>query len=304
MQVSREIKIGILVVLSTVALYWGVNFLKGKNIIGSSNSYCVFYQQVEDLQKSAPVYVRGYKVGVVDAITLDKTDPNKIKVELAIDKDVKIPKTTIAEIYNADFMGTKAIRLLFSGVSVPAVRGDTLLASMAPSMLDDLSPITKKVDLAIQELTQTLININTVLEPNTIDDLKGTIANLRSTTKNMNSILEQNGDKVSSTLDQANHLMASLNNAASDIKVITSKFKLVADSLSVKDINSTIANLEASSNHFKNILSHVERKEGTAGKLIYDPALYNNLVRLSGSLDSLASDLKKNPKRYVKLSLF
>lgn len=304
MQISREIKIGSLVILSIVALYWGVNYLKGKNIIGSTNSFYVVYQQVEDLQKSAPVYVRGYKVGVVDAITLDNNDPGRILVELAIDKNVKIPKTTVAEIYNADFMGTKAVRLLFTGSNVPATRGDTLLASMAASMLDDLSPITKKVDVAIQELTQTLVNINTILDAQTIDDIKGTLSNLNSASKNANYVLDQNKDRVSLILDQANQLVASLNSASDDVKSITTKFKGISDSLSVKKLNATLANLETSSNSLKNVMGRIDSREGTLGKLVYDPSLHNSLLKLTSSLDSLAEDLKKNPKRYVRLSLF
>lgn len=304
MQISREIKIGSLVILSTVALYWGVNFLKGKNIIGSTNSYYVVYQQVEDLQNSAPVYVRGYKVGVVDRITLDNNDPSRILVELAIDKKVKIPKTTVAEIYNADFMGTKAVRLLFEGSNVSASRGDTLMAAMAPSMLDNISPITKKVDVALQELTQTLVNINTILDAQTIEDLKSTMTNLNSSTRAASYMLNQNKDKVSLVVDQANLLVTSLNSTAADLKVIAKNVRGISDSLSVKQINSLLANLESSSSDLKQVMKQINSKESSLGKLIYDPGLHNQLLHLSGSLDSLAMDLKKNPKRYVKLSLF
>ncbi len=304
MRISREVKIGTLVILSTVALYWGVNFLKGKNIIGSTNSYYVVYQQVEDLQNSAPVYVRGYKVGVVDRITLDNNDPSRILVELAIDKNVRIPKTTVAEIYNADFMGSKAVRLLFEGSNVSASRGDTLMASMAPSMLDNISPVTKKVDVALQELTQTLVNINTVLDAQTINDLKSTMANLNASTHTASYILDQNKDRVSLVLDQANLLVTSLNSAASDLKVMAKNVRTISDSLSVKQINTLLANLESSSKDLKQVMKQVNSREGSLGKLISDPSLHNQLLHLSGSLDSLAIDLKKNPKRYVKLSLF
>jgi len=304
MQISKELKIGFSVVLSLVALYWGINFLKGRNIIGSTNSYYVVYQQVENLQTSSPVFVHGYKVGVVEDITLDKRDPNRIIVELAIDKDVKIPKTAVAEIFNTDFMGSKGIRLQFEGYNIPATRGDTLMASIAPSMLDAISPISKRVDVAIQELTQTLVNINTLLDAQTIDDLKSTVSNFNKASSNANYILEQNKEKVGVLVDQANQTLASLSSASYDVKAVTKRFKSMSDSISIREFNATIKNLESSSSELKLILSQINTKSGTAGKLIYDSALHEQMVRLATSLDSLAVDLKKNPKRYVRLSLF
>ncbi len=304
MQISREIKIGVAVVLSLVALFWGTNFLKGRNIIGSANSYYVLYQQVEDLQTSSPVFVHGYKVGVVQDITLDKNDPNRIIVELAIDKDVRIPKTAVAEIFNTDFMGSKAIRLQFEGYNVPASRGDTLMASIAPSMIDDLSPITKKADVAIQELTQTLVNVNTLLDAQTINDVKATLSNLNGASRNASYILDQNKDRVSSVLEQANQLVSSLNVTAVDIRGIAKNFKGISDSLSVKDFNATIKNLEVSSRELKSVLAQVNSKQGSIGKLLYEPNVHDQVLKLAISLDSLVVDLKKNPKRYVRLSLF
>ena len=301
---SREVKIGILVVICLFALYWGINFLKGRDIIGSTNSYYVVYQQVADLQKSAPVLVHGYKVGTVDNISLDKNNPSKILVELAVDKSIKIPKTTVAEIYNADFMGTKAIRLQFEGYNIPASRGDTLLASVAPSVLDDLSPITKKVDIALQELTQTLVNINTLLDPESIENLKATFANLNSATQNANYILNQNRNKISLVIDQASNLVASLNQSSQDIKVITSNFRAFSDSLSPQQVSQILSNIEITSQELKVVMKEINGQTGTLGKMIYDPSLHNQLLKLSSSIDSLAVDLRKNPKRYLKFSVF
>lgn len=304
MQISREIKIGIAIVLSLVAIFWGTNFLKGRNIIGSTNSYYVLYQQIENLQTSAPVFVHGYKVGVVDGITLDENDPNKIVVELAIDKRIKIPKTAVAEIFNTDFMGSKAIRLQFEGYNVPAVRGDTLMASFAPSILDDLSPISKKVDVAIQELTQTLVNVNTLLDAQTINDVKSTLANLNAASQNASYILDQNKDKVTNVIDQASQLVASLNVAASDVKDMANNFKNISDSLSVNDLNAAIKNLEGSSKELKDLLVHINSKQGSLGKFVYESSIHDQVLKLATSIDSLAVDLKRNPKRYVRLSLF
>jgi phospholipid/cholesterol/gamma-HCH transport system substrate-binding protein len=130
------------------------------------------------------------------------------------------------------------------------------------------------------------------------------MANLNASTHTASYILDQNKDRVSLVLDQANLLVTSLNSAASDLKVMAKNVRTISDSLSVKQINTLLANLESSSKDLKQVMKQVNSREGSLGKLISDPSLHNQLLHLSGSLDSLAIDLKKNPKRYVKLSLF
>ena len=43
---------------------------------------------------------------------------------------------------------------------------------------------------------------------------------------------------------------------------------------------------------------------GSAAKLINDPALYNDVHALLGRVDSLVADVKKNPKRYINVKVF
>ena len=51
-------------------------------------------------------------------------------------------------------------------------------------------------------------------------------------------------------------------------------------------------------------LTKIENGEGTAGKLISNDSVYNNLNSALFSLDSLLIDLKDHPKRYVHFSVF
>ena len=52
------------------------------------------------------------------------------------------------------------------------------------------------------------------------------------------------------------------------------------------------------------LLSAINHQQGTVGQLFYDQRFYENLVRVTGELSDLIQDVKKQPKKYVKLSLF
>ncbi len=52
------------------------------------------------------------------------------------------------------------------------------------------------------------------------------------------------------------------------------------------------------------VTTRINQGEGTAGKLVSDKELYNKLDKMVNSVDELVNDIKKNPGRYVKFSLF
>ena len=71
LKLSREFKIGFFGILMIAALYWGINFLKGRDLFTSSVHYYAVYDQVNGLQSSAAVLIKGYKVGSISYISFD-----------------------------------------------------------------------------------------------------------------------------------------------------------------------------------------------------------------------------------------
>jgi phospholipid/cholesterol/gamma-HCH transport system substrate-binding protein len=51
-------------------------------------------------------------------------------------------------------------------------------------------------------------------------------------------------------------------------------------------------------------MANLEAGKGTAGKLLKDEALYDNIKNTSKELDLLLEDVRLNPTRYVNVSLF
>lgn len=62
MKISKDAIIGIVVIGAIVILIWGVNFLKGFNMLSSEQTFFAKYESVDGLKNSSPVTLRGYKL--------------------------------------------------------------------------------------------------------------------------------------------------------------------------------------------------------------------------------------------------
>jgi phospholipid/cholesterol/gamma-HCH transport system substrate-binding protein len=94
MKINRETQIGLLVTVALAMLIWGVNYLKGRNLLTSDNTYYAVYSKVDGLSESAPVLVNGYNIGKVARIQLNQKDDNQLVVTMEIDKDYEVPENT------------------------------------------------------------------------------------------------------------------------------------------------------------------------------------------------------------------
>ena len=84
---TKEAKIGLVSIVSLALLYLGINYLKGINLFKPTNHYVVACTNVKGVTVSSPVFVEGFKVGLVRANLKDgwrlPTDEDWQKLEMA-----------------------------------------------------------------------------------------------------------------------------------------------------------------------------------------------------------------------------
>jgi len=289
---SKEILIGIATISSLVLLYIGVNYLKGINLFKPANYYYVSCSNVKDITISSPVFVDGFKVGLVRSIEYDYSEVSKIMLEISLDKGMNINKGSYISIESSLLSGAELNLVLNKYVSEYHKPGDVLegrtKGGMMSSMENDILPMVAdmmpKIDSILTGL-QALVN-NTALSQ--------ALNNLESTTKQLESSSQQ--------------LSSLLNN---DVPEIASNLKATSSNLSTfsKDLNKL--NLEQSINSLNSTLGNINMltlklnsKENSLGLLLNDSLLYNNLNYTIGNASELLQDVKQNPKRYVRFSLF
>lgn len=292
----KEVLIGVSVLAALAILIFGIDFLKGINVFKASNYYYVTYTDVQGLAISAPVTVNGYKVGQVRDIQYQYDNPGHVKVEIALDRELKLPKGTKA-VLASDLLGTATIALDLAptkdfydvGAELPGVVPKGMMDNIANQLMPSVQAIFPKVDTL-------LTSINTlVADPaiaSSVKRLDAITANLELTTRQLNAVMAT----LPPITRDVKAITGNVSTASGDLASLTTKLnELPVDSL-MADIQATINNLKA-------LTQELNNPNSTLGLLMNDPALYNNLNNTIRSLDSLFQDIKANPKRYISIKL-
>jgi len=315
MKIAKEVKIGFFAALMIFALIWGINYLKGKQIFQSSIVYYGVYNRIDGLQETSPVLLNGFKIGIVENINLMEGIQPKILVQFALDKDVKLPSSTIAQIYSSDLMGSKAIRLIPSASTTYHKSGDTLNTSIEGDLKEQVSmqvlPLKKKAEALMADMQEAIEMIKLIFNENTrenlatsISNIKQTVDNLESATGTIDTIMRNQKGRVEHIIVNAESISSNLKSKNAQLSNIINNFSSISDTLAKTSFSSTIAETNNALKSFNSVMNRISNGEGSLGLLIKNDSLYNNLDSAAKHLDLLIKDVNKNPNRYVHFSVF
>ena len=302
MKFTKEVGIGILVILGTLMSVFSYNYLKGINLFEKTRTFKVVYTKVDGLSPSNPVTLNGYKIGKVQRINFNSNDTKELIVDIVIENDVKFSKTSKAELYETGLIGGKAIAIIpdYDNNAV-AESGDYLIGSVKPGLTDLVNQIMPQIQLQLEAVMKkagvVLSNINTLFDEETKESLKSSIEKFASLT---NSLSETSGNINDFIKDNSPNLTTTIDN----LNATSLKMKDMSNSMSEVDLNLILTNLDSTISNLNNITNKLNQGEGTLGKLIYDDGLFKNLDNATKNLEELIEDIKLNPKRYVHFSIF
>jgi len=307
MKIRTEAKIG-LIVLSTIAVViWGINYLKGRNVLKSSDVYYAVYNDVAGLKMSGSVILSGFKVGMINNIEFLDGQLDKVIVAFVVSSEFNIPKKSVAQIYSNDIMGTKVIRIIPSNEKEFYVYGDTLLASYDPDLItkiqDQISPVLLTANKAILGIDTLITSINQILDPVTREKLQSALVNLENTTASLSRQLSPGG-KLDRTFSSLQSFTLMLDNNKDKLSSVFSNLENITDSISNANLTQTISNINATFMQSQILLGKINNGEGSIGLLATNDSLYNNLVSATANLSLLLEDMNEHPKRYVHFSIF
>ena len=314
MKISRELKIGLVFIASVGIFFWGLNFLKGTDILSKKRFYYAVYDKIDGLDQANAVMVNGLKIGQVNRLSF-LPGTSKIVAELYIKNNIDIPKNSVAHIYGTDLLGSKAVEIILGDDTAFAQSRDTLTALIESSLMNQLNeqvePLKKKavalinsVD-SVMSVIQSIFNEKTRSSLNTsIENIKKTLQNLEGASSNVNEILKTEKSKINSIMTNLDSITLNLKENGDNITTILTNFAQLSDSLNNADIPQTLKDANTAINNINDIAEKINRGEGTIGQLFTNDSLYIQLEKSTSNLNKLLEDLRLNPKRYVKFSLF
>lgn len=310
MKFTKEIKAGLIALLAIVGFVILFQFMKGKSLFTTDNTFYAKFENVEGLAASNPLSINGLKVGQVDQIIPITEKDGKIHfvVKVTVDDSFEFSKKSTIEIFEPGLMSGKEMRINLAYGQPYAKDGDTLSGSFTLSMMnnissqvgpvkDQLQSVLKRVDSLTNNANQLLNNQNKEEIRALLVNLNRTVASFEGTSKQTNALLANNDPKIQKMLDNANLATISARTAID-------KYGKVAEEVDVDKLNNTIDKLSVTADKLNGVISGVQNGEGSLGKLTKDDQLYNNLNATSENLNKLVEDLKANPKRYLNFSVF
>ncbi|MEG1581003.1 MAG: MlaD family protein [Bacteroidaceae bacterium] len=292
---TKEVKIALTAIAAVALVFCGINFLKGRNLFKSSNLYYVRFNDIAGLTVSNSVYADGFAVGIVREINYDYDRLGKVVVGIELDKAMRIPCGTIAEL-ESEMLGGVKMNLLLAPNPLNSIEvGDTINGQLHNGAVEKMSAMVPAIEKMLPKLDSILTSVNKLLtDPalaQTLHNTNDITANLKQSTSQLNTLLGKDVPK----------LMGRLDRVGANVEIMTSKMAKIDVEGTMTSVQNTLGNVE----QFTTMLNKkFSSRDNTMGLLLNDPSIYNHLNKTLAHSDSLMIDIKAHPKRYVHFSVF
>ena len=291
MKIKKETKIGLTGAIALVLLFLGINFLKGAKLFSTQNTYYIRFSNAKALSKNSTVYADGYDVGRVSNILYDYDRPGQVLVAIEVERGLRIPRGSSARLDEAVLGGCTLNLLLTTNLTDAYHPGDTIQGSDANGLLSKAADMMPQIEQTVARVDSLLASLNRLVEsPHVQAILQNTeevTAHLNQSSQQLNSLLKNDVPQMTSTF----------NRAGENVVTLTENLNQLQLQATLDSVNTAVGSLHK-------LLAQAQDPDGTLGRMMNDPTLYNNLNHTIQSADSLVTDLKTNPKRYVHFSVF
>lgn len=290
---TKEIKIALVAIVGIIVLFFGMNFLKGLNVFSSDNNYYMEFEDVTGLSASSPIYAGGFPVGVVKSIDFDYSHQRPTRVLVGLDKALRVPAGSEAEIVS-DMLGNVQVNLQLANTAQAIEPGGTIQGIINSGAMGKLSAMVPAVERMLPKLDSIMGSLNTLLADPSIQrsmhNVENITAEITTSARQVNTLMAQLNHDVPGMVGKANGVL-------DNTQQLTANLAAIDVAATMKQVDQTLANVQA-------LTEKLNSNNGTLGLLMNDNQLYNNLTSTMLSADSLLTNLREHPKRYVHFSVF
>ncbi|MFM1744579.1 MAG: hypothetical protein RLZZ630_516 [Bacteroidota bacterium] len=308
MKLSNEAKIGILLTVTLALFIWGLNYLKGRDLFTSRVKYFAVYDQVDGLVSSNPVFMNGFRIGIVNDISFSNDKSGRLVATLLIDKNVYISRNSVARIFSTDLIGTKAMRIDLGDSPEQLRSGDTLTSgvesSFAQQFGQEVGPIKDKTERLIVSIDSLASQMRKALNDENRSKLAGSLNHLESSLAGIDRMINSDQSKFNKMISNAASIVGNIHAHEDEISSILSNLNRLSDTLAAIRFKQTVESAGQAIDQLNLVLESINKGEGTLGQLTGNDTLYRRLESSANNLDSLLVDLKAHPKRYLHFSVF
>jgi len=301
LKISNELKVALTILVAILVGFIGYRLMSDLPMFRQSNIVHSYFDRTDGLSPGNYIYINGVKVGSVKKLELVNGD--SVAVTMGVDLEVEIPKNSVAYLQSSGLLDEKAIILEPGDAEENLQYGDFVKGVYRGGMMETLKQqgeqLSEDVSASFQKLNKFLAQLNTMLD----DDAKGRVdsvlMNMAKTSNEISDLFEKRRSDIEASITHARQFLANVDTVGARNK---SRIDSVLAGLdrSLSEFEDLSQDLNETNSELNQILTKINNGEGSLGKMLNDPSLYDNLESLSAEMNSLVKNINENPRKYLK----
>jgi phospholipid/cholesterol/gamma-HCH transport system substrate-binding protein len=241
---------------------------------------------------STPVFVDGFRVGLVREIAYDYANTGRISVEISLERSMRITRGSYISIEKTLMSGgelhihlnTYVTEYLESGESLEGRMSGDMMSTLQEQIIPQFAQLVPKLDSILSGISRVVTHPALV---SSLEHLELTAASLERSSRKLDRLLEGELPVIAANLSVTSANLAHLSGNLRDLEL----------SSSVESFNQTLSNLNA-------VTARLQSSDNSMGLLLTDTMLYRRLNLTLSEISNLLIDMREHPNRYVHFSLF
>ena len=336
MRRRKELLVGSVVLLGIAVAIYGTFWLQGRRFGSTETEVHVLMRDAGQLSNGNAVTFRGVNIGRVGDITVEDSGA-AVRIQLLLDGDWILDNDAVVVLAPASMFGDWQAEIVtrsrFPQYDYSEVPSDAELPEgvrvLGGYALPDLSRLTAVADEVAQNVASLTDRFDRAFGEETADQITQAIDNMEEFTATLRRLADEQSDQflgiaddvqdatseIASVLETArgsleriDALLASgdLDSILVNTKVITAELSGVSGDISAasQSLSGTLTLADSTFLSLNRITTRLENGDGSLGRLISDTLLAGRVERLVEELNLLMEDLRANPRKYVRLSIF
>ena len=301
MKISNELKVGLTILAAIVVGFIGYRMMSDLPVFRQSTVVYSYFERTDGLTPGNYIYVNGVKVGSVKKMELLRGD--SVKVTMNFGLDVEIPKNSTAYLESSGLLDEKAIIVERGDAGQNLQYGDFIKGEYRGGMMETLKQegeqLSEDVSASFEKLNKFLSQLNTMLDDETKGKVDKVLENLKNTSNEISSLFEERRGDIESSISHAQNFLANVDTVSARNKSRVDSVMVGLDQ-SLTELQTLSRDMNKTNAELNQILTKINDGEGSLGKLVNDPQLYDNLESLSSEMNSLVKNINDNPRKYLK----
>lgn len=301
LNLSNEVKVGITVLLAFIIAIIGFRFMRDVPIFRQTFQISATFDRGDGISRGSIVNVSGVKVGSVSSVRL--TPDNRVRVVMSLDGDISIPEGTVANLTSLGIVEGKSIVLELGDSDEMLEYGAEIEGVYVESVTEVLGSkseeIAGDVSQSLSELNTFLRQLNTAFDDTTRATLDETVVSASRAAETLSSLLSDKEQDISRAIESGSQMLSRLDTLAADNSPRVDSIMVSLEN-NIAELEKLRIELEGASSNLNDILEKINSGEGTMGRLVNDPSMYDNLNELSRELSELVKNINEDPGRYLR----